>query len=646
MGQYAMLFRPVEIGSLELRNRVVMAPMTSGYGSPDGYATQDLADYYVARARGGVGLITCEACYVERVGRGFLGQLALDHDRYIPDLAKLSRSVHEAGAKIVLQLIHCGRQATSAMCGGQPVAPSAIPCPVIREMPRALSLKEVRGLIDAFVTAALRSKEAGFDGVELHAAHGYLLNQFLSPYSNTRTDEYGGDLFNRCRVLLEILEGIRSQLGSNYPILCRLSADEFVPRGLTLSDTRILAKWLQNAGLNAISVSGGVYETAHRIVPPMDVQQGSLVSLAQGIRESVSIPVIAVGGFHDPFFADRVLVEGKADLIAMGRALLADPEWANKAQRKEIHLIRPCIYCNQCRNRILRPRINCTVNYETGREGTTSLKQRSATVRKVLVAGGGIAGIAAACIARDRGHQVVLCEKGHELGGNLSLASVPPGRERLRHLLDFLKAETVRKGVEVIFNAEVNEGLIKRQKAEVVLLATGSRPLVPKIPGIHLPHVFLATDLLRKEIETGAHVLIIGGGLVGLETADHLRAKGKAVTLVEKLPAVAVAPQVEAIFKRCLLDRLSGPSEPVLILTSTEVLEIAVDHVKVQQTTGEKILPGIDSVVVAGGFEPFIPIRPEEILALGCEVHVIGDAIKPQTLFEAAHSAAQVAYSI
>jgi len=644
MDGFSLLFSPVKIGSMEVRNRIVMAPMTSGYSSADGYVTQTLINFYLARANGGVGLITCESCYVEKGGKGFVGHLSLDDDKYIPGLARLTEPVKSAGAKIVLQLIHCGRQTTPALCGQQPVAPSPIPCPLLKEMPHEASTTEIGYIIEAFVKAAHRAKKAGFDGVEIHAAHGYLINQFLSPYSNKRTDTYGGDLFARSKMLLEIVSGIKQDVGSDYPVSCRLSADEFVQGGLTLVDTRT-AGWLQNIGLDAISVSGGVYESAHKIIPPMDVDPGSLVDLAAGIKQAVNIPVFAVAGINDPVFADQILVEGKADMVVLGRALLADPDWPVKAREGESRRIRPCLYCNHCRNRAVRPRINCAVNYETGREAELASQRKSTRPKKVTVIGGGISGLAAACISAERGHYVSLYEQTAQLGGNLLLAGIPPRRERMLRIIDFFKNEIGRLGVDVILNAQVSPEMIKKQKPEAVFLATGAEPILPDIPGIEGPNVHLATEVLKGEVDVGKYVVVLGGGLVGLETADYLRAQGRAVIIVEKLPEVGTDAKVEAIFQKFLLTRLTRTDEPVLIMTSTEVKEIGPDHVKVRNVAGEKILPGIDSVVVATGFKGYIPIEPDD-LGPECEVHVIGDAVKPQTLFEAIHSAAQIAYTI
>ncbi|MFH1241722.1 MAG: FAD-dependent oxidoreductase [Pseudomonadota bacterium] len=645
MESFSLLFSPIKIGEIEIKNRIVMAPMTTGYASDDGGVNQTLIDFYQRRANGGVGLIVCESCYVEKGGKGFIGQMSIEDDKYIPGLTRLTQSVKSAGAKIVLQLIHCGRQASSALCGGQPVAPSPIPCPVIQEMPRELSTEEITGIVERFVDAAQRAKEAGFDGVEVHAAHGYLLNQFLSAYSNRRKDAYGGDLFNRSRILVDIVSKIKKRLGADYPVLCRISADEFVRGGLTLSDTTILAGWLQNIGLDAISVSGGVYETAYRVVPTMDMEQGSLVHLAAGIKQSVNLPIFAVGGIYDAAFADRILVEGMADMVAIGRTLLADPEWPAKVMRGEHDRIRPCIYCNHCRNRAIRPKVNCAVNYETGRETELTKKGKRSEPKRVVVIGGGISGMEAAYVCSQRGHAVTLYERTQELGGNLRLASIPPKRGRLLRIIAFLEREIVRLGVKVILGTQPTLEEIRGTKPDVVLLATGSEPILPDIPGLDGPNVHLAERVLRGQADVGKSVVVIGGGLVGLETADYLREQGKAVTIIDKLPQIASDPRVEAIFKRYLLDRLTSTSEQVLVLTSTEVKEVGQGYVRIENALGERIIRGIDSVVIAAGFKGCVPIAPKE-LGPECEVHVIGDAVKPQTLFEAIHSAAQIAYSV
>ena len=643
MSTLRMLFAPLDIGTLQVKNRIGMAPMTTGYGGEDGQMTSRMLEYYKARAQGGAGLITVESCYVQKRGKGFLGHLAIDDDRYVEGLSQLTETIHSAGARAVIQLIHCGRQTNPALCGRQPVAPSPIPCPVVREMPHALSIPEIEEIQHAFIDGAERAQKAGFDGVEIHAAHGYLLNQFLSPYSNRRKDRFGGDLINRSRLLLDIVSGVKERLGREFPVLCRISAEEFVPGGLTLAETTQVARWLENLGLDAVSVTGGVYESARMVIPSMDAPQGVLTSLSRGIKQAVNIPVFAVCRLYDPEYIDNLLVEGGADLALIGRSLVADPDWPRKVQAGEMERIRPCIYCNQCRNRALRPAMNCAVNYRAGREHEPETPVSSH--KNVTVIGGGVAGMEAAIICAQRGHKVVLYESNDTLGGNLLAASAPPHRERLMAIVKFLSAELTRMSVEVKLKTAATLDSIRKKRPDVVILATGSRPAIIDLPGIDQAHVHLATDVLTGRARVGDHTVVIGGGLVGLETADFLRELGKAVTVVEQLPVVGGAPQVEGIFRGYLISRLTAPSQPVLILTSCRVNQIGPDFVTVEQDGVEKRLPGVDSVVIAIGMERHMPIDPEKIEE-DIKVFTIGDATEPMTVFEAIHSAARAAYTI
>ena len=433
--KYPNTFSEYSINTLKIKNRLSMAPMTSNYGDRDGNVTEKMVNYYAARARGGVGFIFVEACYVNKNGKGFIQQLGLDDDKYIPGLKGLVDSVHQGGAKVFLQLIHGGRQTFPAISGTQPIAPSPIPCPVVQEMPREMTVEEIKSLVDDFGKAATRAKEAGFDGVDIHCAHGYMVEQFLSPYSNCRSDEYGGDLKGRMRFLNEIVENIRHRVGPEYPIVVRLSAEEYVPNGLSIQDSIEVAKILEKAGVNALSISAGVYETVERLFPPMDVPQGSLVYLAEAIKKAVSIPVLTVGGLTEAAYIEQLIQEGKVDGAILGRALLADPEWPRKAFEGLEQQIIPCIGCNQCRNRAVRQEINCTVNHRTGREAETQVEYDSSLKDKlVMVIGGGPAGMQAAIIAKERGFTVELYEAADKLGGQVNLAIIPPKRERINDL--------------------------------------------------------------------------------------------------------------------------------------------------------------------------------------------------------------------
>ena len=444
---YPRLFSPITINSMSVENRVVMPPMCTAYATIGGAVTDRLIDYYTARARGGVGLIDVEFTYVHPLGKIFDHMLGIYDDKLVPGLRRLTDSVHSAGAKIVIQIAHGGRRTHSDIIGAVPVAPSPIPR-LNGETPKELSVPEIEELIQDFLTAAQRAKRAGFDGVMIHMAHGYLLQQFLSPLSNLRSDDYGGDFERRARAPLEILKGVRRELGQDYPITCRLCGDEYVKGGFDLNQSVRLSKILEANGMNAIEVSAGTHETPEMMGAPPYHPMGFLSHLSQAIKQEVRIPVGIVGRIHTPEVAQRLLEEGKADLIAVGRGLIADPEWARKAREGRAETICPCISCNQgCSDRMyFQQDISCTVNPAAGREAAYPLTP-AGEKKRILVVGGGPAGLEAARVAAMRGHEIQLWEKEGELGGQLNLASLPPGKEDIARFRDFLVREV--KGLPV-----------------------------------------------------------------------------------------------------------------------------------------------------------------------------------------------------
>ena len=375
MTRFKNLFSPFQIGKLELKNRIVMPPMATNFAGEDGSVNERHIAYYVRRARGGVGYITFEHTGVLRQGRAFPNMALIDSDQHIPPFKKLVDAVHQEGGKIVIQINHAGRQTSASITGSPIVAPSAIPCPVRKEMPKELSHEEIQEIIEAFGEAALRVKGTGADGVEIHMAHGYLINQFLSPFSNKREDEYGGDADRRMRMALEALRTVRNKVGADFPVLCRLSADEYVDGGLKLDASQEIAKALERNGADALHVSACVAASGYLNHPPYYAEEGVFVHLAQGIKSVVGIPVISVGRIRTPELANRILDEKKADLISMGRALIADPELPAKALQGRMEEIIPCISCNRCIQSIRKGALACAVNPETGREGIFKLKK-------------------------------------------------------------------------------------------------------------------------------------------------------------------------------------------------------------------------------------------------------------------------------
>jgi 2,4-dienoyl-CoA reductase-like NADH-dependent reductase (Old Yellow Enzyme family) len=422
------LFSPIRINSLEIKNRLFMPPMATGYATIRGEVTDRLIAYYVERAKGGPGLITVEFTYVNPTGKLFDHMLGLYDDEMISGLEKLTEAIHQNGAKIAIQISHAGRRTHSNVTGSIPVAPSPIPR-LNGEVPKELSIGEIQRLIGDFVSSAIRAKDAGFDAVMVHMAHGYLINQFLSPLSNRRQDQYGGTIEGRARFGIEIIRGIREHLGEDFPITCRYCADEFMEMGFDIDQSKQVAKLIVQSGIDAIDVSAGTHETDYIMSAPSSIPNGFLVHLSAALKEVVQVPVGIVGRIADPFLAEDILAKGKADFVSMGRALIADPELPLKAHEGRFLEIRPCTACNQgCNDRMYQHLdISCQTNPMTGRELDFKIEP-AIEKKRVLIVGAGPAGLEAARVAALRGHEVHLYERDQDLGGQLKLASKPPGK--------------------------------------------------------------------------------------------------------------------------------------------------------------------------------------------------------------------------
>ncbi len=626
---------------MRLKNRIVMPPMGTRYTTFGGAVTQRFTDYFVERARGGVGLIIVPFASITMEAISSLYPLGIWDDAFVPGLRDLVRQVHAAGAKVAIQLAHAGGQTSYAFTRRPLVAPSAVPM-VGRETPRELTVEQIGQVTQAFCEAARRAAEAGFDAVELHMAHGYLLNQFLSPLFNRRTDAYGGDLAGRSLFPLQVLQRVRETTGDALPILCRLNADDGVPASLELAEACAIAVMLEQAGAAAIDVSAGIGESFALSVPSMSDLPATLVPFAAAIKAVVEVPVIAVGKIHDPLLAERILAQGKADLIAVGRGLIADPEWALKAAEGRLDDIRPCLTCNrpECHGRILRQLdMGCVVNASVGRESMFRLSPAH-TPRKILVAGGGPAALEVARVAALRGHRVILCEEDESLGGQLKLAAVPPHKSDIEKLTHYLEGQVARLGVDVRLHCRVTPELVAQESPDAVVVATGGRPLVPNIPGA-AKHAVTAWDVLSTRTQVGQRVVIVGGGDVGCETAEYLAAQGKRVTIVEMLPDVA--GELAAWTRRLLVERLVRAG--VEILTQTRVVCIESGRVAYDRggVTGE--ISPVDSVVLACGVQPRRELA-DSLRPAGVPVHVIGDASKPRSLADAIREGFELGFAL
>lgn len=626
-----------------------MAPMgLGGLSEPDGRLGVRAIDYYVARAKGGVGLIITGATRVTREieyipsAAGFLGA---DGSMYISQLDELAYAVHDFGAKIAVQLTAGrGRIASNEdlrLRGA--VAPSPVPCfwnPQV--IARELTTKEIETLIRSFGSAAERLRLAGIDAIELHAHNGYLLDQFQTSLWNQRTDLYGGDLNGRLRFVLEIIKAIKKAAGKDFPIIYRFGLTHYLPGGRDVEEGLEIARRLEAAGIDAFHINAGCFEVRYWASPPPTQPPGCMVDMAEKVKRVVRVPVIAAGRLGYPEIAEKVLQEKKADFIALGRALLADAEWPNKVRDGRQGEIRPCIGCYEgCMERINQKKyISCAVNPMTGMEREFAIEPAKKK-KKVLVVGGGPAGMEVARIAALRGHRVTLWERGKALGGNLLPASVPDFKEDYRRLIEYLSHQLENLRVTVELGKEATPKLIQKSRPDVLFVATGGVPKIPPIPGAESKKVVTAVEIFRKRKEVGGKVVIIGGGLVGCEIALHLAQKGKKVTIVEILDGVA--RDMFFVNRLHLLELLGR--EGARILTKTRVIKIEEKGVLVADKNGQSNMLEADHVVLAVGLEPDrIPV--EKLRNIIPEIYTIGDCVEPRKVLSAVWEAFRAARSV
>ncbi len=625
------LFQPCNIGKLQLKNRVVLPPMGNNFGAEDGSVTPQLVDYYTERAMGGPGLIITEMVSIDSPsGQRGARQLRIDDDRFIVGLSRLAQQVHDSGCKMALQLCHAGLLAASDSFRLQPVAPSPVEY-FGKKVTRELSKAEIKDIINHFVRGAVRAKTAGFDGVEVHAAHSYLLAHFLSPYFNRRRDEYGGSVQNRAKILMEIIGGIRNAFGEDYPVWCRINGMEYgLEGGLTIEEARKTARMAETAGSDAIHVSAfgyGSYFGYNRA--GMGQPEGNLAELAGEIKKAVKIPVIAVGRINLPL-AEKLLQESKADLIAIGRAQIADPHLIKKAAAGRFNDIRPCISCNVCVDdlTVLDVSLHCSVNACVGKERESRITPAQ-TVKNVLVIGGGPAGLEAAIVAAQRGHHVTIYEQQPQLGGKLNPAVVPPGKGEIRPLIDYFVLQIQKLGISVELQKEADAILIKHLCPDVIILAAGGTPGVPPIPGVKLENVVFAEDVLSG-VTVGQRAVIIGGGLVGCETAEFLAKQGKKIVVVEMLNELAAG--IGSSFKAGLIGRLFA--DGVTMMTGVRCTQINARGVVIAAQDGKAQTLSADTIVLAAGAKSDLRLL-QEIKGLAPEIYAVGDCVEPRRILEA-----------
>jgi 2,4-dienoyl-CoA reductase-like NADH-dependent reductase (Old Yellow Enzyme family)/thioredoxin reductase len=652
----ATIWDPITIGNVEVKNRIAYPPMLSNLCSPDGYATRNMADYYAARARGGAGMVTIEVHFISRrsrVSRPLDGGVPLiDDDTHIEPLKRVSATIKENGAAAFAQMAHMGKYGLS---GGIKLVPSAdVPLGMLdmisgTTVAKEMTQEDIDWVINEYAQAARRFKEAGFQGVMIHGTHGFLPQIFMSPYTNKRTDRYGQDRMLFCQ---ELLAGIKAVTGADYPVIFRIAGDEFLQDigrdGYTVEDMKDIAPRLEEAGAAALDITCGTVDTPYWLIPSSYFPKGVILHLAEAAKRAVDIPVLGVGRVNTPEMVRMAVEQGKCDIVNLGRAMIADPDFSNKMKEGREDEIRKCIACNTCLSKHTTGHVECTLNAAVGREEEYSIRKKAPERRqKVLIIGGGPAGMECARVAAMRGDEVHLYEKQDRLGGQLNLADKSFGKQEIRNVLDYLSVQMDKQGVNVVLGTEVTPDLVDELAPDTIVIAVGGVPRIPEIPGIDKSHVVLADDVLRNAVDTGEKVVIIGGELVACEVAEILAEKGRNVTLCD-VPAgggqLAASMEISAKMGYNKLMAERGVSLP--LIPNIQFKEITDEGVTVIHPDGREQFVEADTVVIAAGYLANDGLAKTLAGKTWDPPYLIGDCVKSGRIFGAIHDGARVGRTI
>ncbi len=645
MAQFSALLRPGKIGSLKLANRIIMSAMGTALADEKGKATDRMIAYYAARARGGAGLITPQFAAVSW-DSAFAYTLPLHDDVHVSEWRKIADAVHEAGARFSIQLMHVGLILlySGAVPHGAAIQVPSMASWMGKDRPyRELTEADIDRYVADYVAAAGRARAAGADMVELHACHGCLASSFLSPLINRRRDAYGGSVENRARFALRIVEGIRRELGRDFPLSVRINGSDGIDGGLTPDEAAQHARMLETAGADAVSISGGLEFWSTLSVPSYPYPEGPMVPMAEKVKKGLGVPVIVAGKINAEL-ADTVIAEGKADFVAMGRPLLADPELPNKIREGRLDDLRRCIYCNNCLKSATDPGagpMSCTVNPFVAREARYPLKP-AAKSRNVMVVGGGLAGMETAMYLTERGHRVSLYEREKELGGQWNIACALPGKGGYAALTDYLRSWLSRHGVETNLGIAVTRETVTQRKPDVVVIATGAVPVGLNVPGADLPHVIQGHDFIAGKAQARGRVVVVGGRFIGMEVAIWLKEQGKDVTIVTKAGLGENGIKLEEFTFKTLADRIVDLGIPMF--PNSTVLEITDRAVVIPMKNRFFRIPA-DTVILSVGMRSENRLAAE-LEGTGIEIQQVGDCVRPRDASDVSYQAARLAAAI
>ena len=637
--KFKAMFQPIEIGNMTVKNRFVVPPMGNNFANTDGTMSEQSAAYYAERAKGGFGLITIEATVVHPDAKGGPRKPCLYDDSMIESFQKVIEACHREGAKVSIQLQNAGPEGNAKNAGAPIKAASSICTQCGRDIPQTLTTEEIYHLVDGYADAAERAWKAGADAVEVHMAHGYLVNSFLSPRTNKRVDEFGGCFENRMRFPRLIIEKIRERVGDRIAVLARINSSDEILGGNDVHDSAAIAACLEDYGVDALHVSRSVHIRDEYMWAPTAVHGGFSADLVTEIKRAVTIPVITVGRFTEPQYAELLVREGRTDLVAFGRQSLADPEMPKKALEGRLEDMIPCIACLQgCVPSMYQGKpLCCLTNPFLGHE--SEQWKMAETSKKVMVIGGGVGGLCAAFVAAERGHSVTLYEAGHVLGGNMRLAAFPPGKGDITNMVRAYIHRCEKDGVRIVLGQEVTLELIRKENPDAVIVATGAKPLVLPIEGIDQPEILSGSAVLDGTCAPGKKVLVVGGGMVGCEMAALLGEQEHEVDVIElrgEIGADVIREHKIYLMKDFEQYRIGQ-------ITGAKVCRFYKDGVEYESADGTRQeARGYDSVVLAMGYRSFNPFAGQ-IEKLGKEVYVIGDAHQARRALEATSEAYQAA---